>query len=68
MACEVCKRCKSETVAYPGLLQPLPIPDQAWESISMDFIEGLLKSEGRDNILVVVDRLTKFAYFIGLTH
>jgi len=34
----------------------------------MDFIEGLTKSEGRDGILVVVDRLTKFAYFIELTH
>ena len=68
MAYEVCKQCKSEIVAYPGLLQPLPIPDQAWESISMDFIKGLLKSKGRDSILVVVDRLTKFAYFIGLTH
>ena len=34
----------------------------------MDFIEGLPKSEGRDMILVIVDRLTKFAYFISLTH
>ena len=29
-ACDICKRCKLETVAYPGLLQPLPIPEQAW--------------------------------------
>jgi len=28
-ACDTCKRCKSKTVAYLGLLQPLPIPDQA---------------------------------------
>ena len=34
----------------------------------MDFIEGLPKSEGKDNIMVVVDRFTKFAHFIGLTH
>ena len=67
MAYEVCKRCKSETVAYPRLLQPLAIPNQAWENISMNFIEGLPKSEGRDSILVVVDKFTKFAYFIGLT-
>lgn len=34
----------------------------------MDFIEGLSKFEGKDVILVVVDRLTKFAHFISLTH
>jgi len=34
----------------------------------MDFIEGLLKSGGRTTIFVVVDRLTKFAHFIPLTH
>ena len=52
----------------PGLLQPSPIPEQAWTHISMNFVEGLPKSEGKDYILVVVDRLTKYAYFLSLTH
>jgi len=34
----------------------------------MDFIEGLPKSLGKSTILVVVDRLVKFSYFISLTH
>ncbi|KAL0299990.1 UNVERIFIED_CONTAM: Transposon Ty3-G Gag-Pol polyprotein [Sesamum angustifolium] len=34
--CEVCQRSKHENIPYPGLLQPLPIPDQAWSCISMD--------------------------------
>lgn len=34
----------------------------------MDFIEGLPKSQGYSAFLVVVDRLTKNAYFIPLKH
>ena len=34
----------------------------------MDFIEGFPKSEGYSVILVVVDRLTKFAHFLLVKH
>lgn len=33
----------------------------------MDFIEGLPESEGRDAILVVVDRMIKMALFVPTT-
>lgn len=39
----------------PGLLQHIAIPDHAWEMISIDFVEGLPKSNGKDVILVVVE-------------
>jgi len=35
-----------------------------WDSILMDFIEGLPLSDGHDTILVVVSHLTKMALFI----
>ncbi|KAL0329707.1 UNVERIFIED_CONTAM: Transposon Ty3-I Gag-Pol polyprotein [Sesamum radiatum] len=59
-SCDVCQKAKAERVPYPGLLQPLPVPHQAWSSVSMDFVEGLPKSEGRNCIMVVVDRFTKY--------
>jgi transposase InsO family protein len=50
-----------------GLLQPLPILDGPWKSISIDFITDLPLSKGFDAILTVVDRFTKMTHFIQCT-
>lgn len=65
---DICQRHKYDRSPYPRLLQPLKLPVTAWRSISMDFIKGLPKSKGKTVILVVVDRLTKYAYFLSLSH
>ena len=46
------------------LLRPLPILQKPWSSISMDFITNLPSSKAFDSIFVVVDQLTKMAYFM----
>jgi hypothetical protein len=64
--CVTCQQNKSEHALSAGLLQPLLIPEQKLESISMDFITGLPKVQGKDCIYVVVDRLTKFSHFYAI--
>ena len=67
-SCDVCQRYKAKNVAYPGLLQPLNILERVWSEISMDCVKGLPKSNGKDAIFVVVDRLSKYTHFIPFKH
>jgi transposase InsO family protein len=66
--CLVCQQAKPDRSKLPGLLQPLPVPERAWKVVSLDFVEGLPLSEGRNCILVVVDLFTKYAHFLSLRH
>jgi hypothetical protein len=67
-SCSVCQQAKTERVAYPGLLEPLKIPNGLWKVVTMDFINGLPKSSGYDCIMVVVDKFSRYAHFIPLKH
>ena len=65
--CSIFQQNKIEHIHPVGLLQPLPIPEQKWESISLDFITGLPKVQGRDCLYVMVDWLTKFVHFFAIS-
>jgi len=65
--CDACQRNKNRMQAPAGKLMPNSIPEKPWSHISADFITKLPLAQGYDSILVVVDRLTKMAYFIPTT-
>jgi transposase InsO family protein len=57
--CDVCGRAKAWRDRRNGLLKPLPVPDQPWRDISLDFITDLPESKGCSTLLVITDRLTR---------
>ena len=61
---DICQKAKPRRHAPVGLLQPIPILEKPFEVVSMDFITELPDSAGFNSILVIVDKLTKFAIFI----
>jgi hypothetical protein len=62
--CRVCRSSKVPRDKTPGLLQPLPIPLRSWQHIAADFKSMPKDKHGYDNILVMVDRLSKITWSV----
>ncbi|GJP29248.1 hypothetical protein CLOM_g22337, partial [Closterium sp. NIES-68] len=64
-SCDTCQRIKSSKQKKAGPLQPLPVPEQPWQVVSLDFITGLPPTtNGHDAILVAIDKFSKMGHFI----
>ncbi|CAI7897606.1 unnamed protein product [Closterium sp. NIES-53] len=64
-SCDTCQQMKSSQQKKARLLQPLPVPEQPWQVVSLDFIIGLPPTNaGHDAILVVIDKFSKMGHFI----
>ena len=50
-----------------GLLHSLPIPNQPWELVRIHFMGPLLRSNGHDYAMVVIDRITSEVQIIPMT-
>ncbi|GBG81193.1 hypothetical protein CBR_g31866 [Chara braunii] len=65
--CELCQRNKVQRRPPLGLLKPLPILDGPAESVSIDFTDlGKTTPRGMRQVMVCVDRFSKYAEFIPL--
>ncbi|GJZ48712.1 putative reverse transcriptase domain-containing protein [Tanacetum coccineum] len=65
--CLTCAKVKVEYHKPPGLLVQPEIPQWKWENITMDFVTKLPKTAtGQDTIWVIIDHLTKSAYFLPM--
>nr|GEZ69288.1 putative reverse transcriptase domain-containing protein [Tanacetum cinerariifolium] len=65
--CLTCAKVKAEHQRPSGLLQQLEIPKWKSDKINMDLITKLPRlRSGHDTIWVIVDRLTKSAYFLAI--
>ena len=61
----VCQQDRGLTQKEASLLQPLPILESPWMSISLDFITSMPKVKGMGSIFVVVDRFSKYVVFMA---
>ena len=53
--CSICTTTKDVNSKLTGLLHSLLIPDRPWQSIGMDFMGPLPKSNNFNYLLVVID-------------
>ena len=65
-SCEGCQKNTAPCRKRHGTLHPLELSYAPWDSISMDFITQLPKSEGCSTVWVIVDRFTKMVQFIPI--
>jgi len=65
-SCTLCQTTKDSTQKPAGLLHNLPIPDQPWQSVGMDFTGPLPISKGYDYLLVIIDQFTSQVHLVSM--
>ena len=62
--CDLCLRTKIQRRLPSGELQPLLIPEEHWDVISVDFISELPESGGCNSIMVAINSAGKCSHFV----
>ena len=58
---------KPDNQKEAGELQPIPLPERAWQQITANLVTDLPESEGKTVTAVFVDRLTKRTHMVPCT-
>ena len=66
-SCTLCQTMKDSMQKPVGLLHSLPIPNQPWQSVGLEFMGPLPKLKGYDYLLVVIDRFTSQVHLLPTT-
>ncbi|KAL1937189.1 hypothetical protein VTO73DRAFT_14488 [Trametes versicolor] len=66
-SCGTCQTTKTSNSRPAGLLHSLPLPDQPWDSIAMDFVGPFPECDGFDYLWVIVDRFSGTVHLIPTT-
>jgi transposase InsO family protein len=62
--CLTCQRNSQRSQLLDGLSHPLPIPQDRFRDVSIDFASINMSSNGFDTLMVIVDRLTKLVRLV----
>lgn len=57
--CLTCRASKVPRDKTPGFLHPLPVPERGWKDLAVDFKSTPKDKNRYDNLMVIVDRLSK---------
>jgi hypothetical protein len=66
-SCTHCQTAKTDNRRPSGLLHTLPVPDRPWQSVGIDFVGPLPKSNNYDYLLVVIDRFMSQTHLVSMT-
>lgn len=64
--CEVCQKTKNSHSLPVGIFHPLQIPTRRFEAINIDFVSGMNADGIFEQVMVITDRLTKWAISVPL--
>ena len=65
--CNLCQRMKNRMEELAEKLKLSEVPEKPWSYLMVDFITKLPVVAGKNEILVVCDRLSKMTHFVAMT-